>query len=118
MAENITIRKRLAAPVGAETKRPPPAPRHLSKEARAMWRQITDVWAMDPAGEALLRGALEFWDTYQAARAELAAVGLTFTNANTGNISPHPLVKTAKDAFHAFRLTIKQLGLELEDVHG
>ncbi len=124
MAENIPLRRRRmtsptneAEPPVVTTAPPPRPPSGLSREARQLWRRVVETWVMDPAGEALLRGACEAWDRYQAARQELAAAGQLTVTLASGAVRAHPAAKLADDAFHSFRMTIKQLGLELEDVH-
>jgi P27 family predicted phage terminase small subunit len=115
MAENIPVRPRRSrsAPVPAPVKavEVPPAPEHLSDEARDLWERIVGEWELDVGSLPILRGALESWDAYQECRRQVAADGPTFTTEN-GMIRQHPAAKLALDNFGAFRQAMRQLGLE------
>ena len=115
MAENIPQRPRRrsrAAP--PPTLRPvevPEPPEHLSCEATALWAEIVSQWELGPDGLAILRGALESWDAYQACRRQVAEDGPTFVTEN-GMVRQHPAAKLALDSFGVFRQAMRQLGLE------
>ncbi|MGE0554340.1 MAG: P27 family phage terminase small subunit [Gemmatimonadales bacterium] len=94
----------------------PPAPTHLSKPSREVWRAVARGWELDPAGWLVLRAGLEQWETYQRAREELAkAATVTVTSSGTGVPRAHPAAKVAVDSLREARLCFAQLGLELPD---
>jgi P27 family predicted phage terminase small subunit len=114
MAENILKRSRrgAAAPPPVRVVDVPDAPAHLTGEARGMWDEIVTEWAIGADGLPLLRAALESWDLYQAARAQVAQDGPTVTTGEGGMVRQHPAVKTQMDALREFRMCFRQLGLE------
>lgn len=113
MAETIPVRPRRGTtpppPVRAVVV--PKAPGHLSKEAAKLWREIVNEWDLGPDGLAILRGALEHWDTYQACRAAVVRDGVTF-QTESGLIRANPAAKLGNDAYSQFRMGMRQLGLE------
>lgn len=118
MAEGIPIRPKRAqaapAPVPLRAYVTPQPPKHLSREARALWRSIVSEWVLGADSLPLLRGALESWDFYQSCRAEVARDGATF-KTESGQIRQHPAAKMGHDAFGAFRMAMRQLGLQPEE---
>lgn len=115
MAENIPARTRrnrnAQPPPPLEAVEAPDPPSHLSEEAAALWRDIVDEWVLGPEALPLLRGALEQWDNYQRCRAQVAQDGPTFTT-ESGMTRAHPAAKLALDSFAAFRMALRQLGLD------
>jgi P27 family predicted phage terminase small subunit len=116
MSENIPIR-----PLRSDKPSPRPAlvqstkpPAHLSKESKALWREIVGAWVLGPDGLAILRGGLESLDTYHVCRVQVAKDGPTF-RSETGQIRAHPAAKLALDNFAAFRQAMRQLGLQPEE---
>lgn len=94
----------------ASTGQVPPPPAGLSAEAAEAWRRVLETGVLDATELLILRGALEHWDTYQRAHAELAAGPLTVD----GKVNPVALI--ARDAYPAFRSAVAQLGLEVLDL--
>lgn len=90
----------------------PEPPAHLSRECQQRWIEIHEGWKIGPEARELLRGALEQWDQYQQAREVLRREGPTVTNEDSGHVSKHPAAQVAKEAFSAFRLAMKDLGLQ------
>jgi P27 family predicted phage terminase small subunit len=112
MAENLPTRPRQGEQGTATAEGPPTAPPHLSEEAGAMWRSIVEGWVLGADALPLLRAACEQWDSYQAARAVLAAQGPTVATGDGGMVRVHPAAAVAKDALREFRMCFRQLGLE------
>lgn len=112
MAETIPVR-----PLRDSTSRTieviPRAPKHLSKESRALWDSIVEKWVLGPDGLAILRGALESRDCYETCRAQVAKDGPTF-QSKTGRICANPAAKLSLDYFAQFRMGMRQLGLDPE----
>ncbi len=90
----------------------PRPPRHLARASKQVWREVVARWELDPGGLMLLRGALECWDTYGRARAELAAAAAVTVTSDTGVTRAHPAHKVAMDALSECRQCWRQLGLE------
>ncbi len=111
MAENLPTRPR-SAPRRGPNDRAPSAPKHLSAEAKRIWRSIVAEWVLGPEALPLLRAGLESWDLYQACRAELRKAGPTIVSPRSGMVRQHPSVKTGNDALTQFRQCFRQLGLE------
>lgn len=116
MAENIPVRPKRsqAAPPPVREVEIPPAPAHLSAEARELWDTTVKEWIIGAPDLAILRGALESWDAFQACRKEVERDGPTF-RTDTGQIRAHPAAKLALDNFGAFRQAMRQLGLQPEE---
>lgn len=118
MAETIPIRPKRGRPAPVappvQAVRIPTPPKHLSREAKAMWREITGEWVLGVDALGILRGALESWDSYQQCRSQVAKDGPTF-KTETGMIRQHPAAKLALDSFAAFRQALRQLGLAPEE---
>ncbi len=95
-------------------KRQPPAPDHLSSEAKEWWLRVIREWEIDTAQLPILEVALGAWDRLAEARQQIAEDGLTFMNQETGVRHAHPAVSIERDARREFRLAWKQLGLETE----
>lgn len=91
----------------------PKAPKHLSKESRALFNDIVETWVLGPDGVALLCGALESHDAYEQCRRQVVKDGPTFKSP-TGRICPHPAAKLSLDYFAQFRQAMRQLGLDPE----
>lgn len=113
MAENIPIRPKRNEPRPIRIVESPRAPKHLSAESRKLWNDVVKAWILGPDGLAILRGALESWDSYQACREEVKRDGQTF-RTDSGQIRQHPAAKLSADYFTAFRQAMRQLGLDPE----
>jgi P27 family predicted phage terminase small subunit len=88
-------------------------PRHLSKESKKIWQNITEGWVMEMDGLVLLQVALEAWDRIQAARAEVDRDGLIITDPS-GRRRPHPGLQIEKDQKLVLLKAWRQLGLDIE----
>ncbi len=88
------------------------APRHLSKEARRIWRDILMGYDFngDVAGLRILQASLEAYDRAQAARAEIDRAGMTVAGRD-GQLKPHPLIPAERDNRHAFIAGLRALNL-------
>lgn len=89
-------------------------PSHLSKEAKAIWRDIIEEYSIeDVAGLRILRVALEAYDRAQAAREAIDSEGMTVKD-KFQQIKPHPLLPIERDSRAAFLAGLKALNLDLE----
>ena len=89
-------------------------PRHLSAEARKIWREILSEYQIeDAAGLRILRVSLESFDRAQAARKAIDKEGMTVTD-KFGQKKPHPLLPIERDSRAAFLAGLKALNLDLE----
>ena len=91
------------------------APRHLSTEARSLFRSITAAYLMEPHDLAVLVVGLEALDRANAARRAIDADGLTVLD-RFGQARPHPLLTAEVQARSQFLAGMKQLGLDYEPV--
>ena len=91
------------------------APTHLSTAAKRLWNDILDVYAIDddPAGQIILRVALEALDRSQEARKAINKAGITVTGRD-GQVRSHPLLTVERDNRAAFLAGLKALNLDLE----
>ena len=93
-----------------------PAPRHLSPDARKLWRAIVAEFAIDDAaGLAILRAALDAYDLAATAATAIAADGPTFRD-RWNQTRAHPLLPVLRDQRAAFLAALKQLGLDVAPV--
>ena len=88
----------------------PDPPKHLSEEAKGMWRSLAGEWVLGFDALPLLQAAAEQWDAYQSHR-QAVLKKPTFTS-KTGNTRANPAHKMANDALREFRMCLRQLGLE------
>ena len=112
MAETIPTRIRRNGRVTRDA--PPKAPKHLSREGKQLWNEITGSWVLGPDGLALLRHGLEARDQYEVCRKQVGADGPTFVT-ESGQIRAHPAAKLALDYLGEFRQALRQLGLQPEE---
>jgi P27 family predicted phage terminase small subunit len=90
------------------------APKHLSKEAKKIWKEILAEYSIDDAaGLKILRVALESYDRTQAAREAINKDGMTVTD-KFNQIKSHPLLPIERDSRAAFLSGLKALNLDLE----
>jgi P27 family predicted phage terminase small subunit len=95
------------------------APKHLSRDAKRIWRQINSTWDLQNAPDALLilRTALESFDRLQQARSVLDIEGVTVKSKTaTGDIKilKHPALEAEKSARGGLLQAFRMLGLEFE----
>ena len=90
------------------------APKHLSAEARKIWREILAEYSIDDAaGLRILRVALEAFDRAQAAREAIDRDGMTFLD-KAGQVKSHSLLPIERDSRAAFLSGLKALNLDIE----
>ena len=113
MAAGIPVRRRRGRTVQqpVQAVELPDPPRHLSREAQAMWTELTSEWVLAGDSLPLLRAGLENWDSYQLHR-KAALKKPTITNKTTGSVRANPSHKMAIDALREFRMCFRALGLE------
>ncbi len=83
-------------------------PRHLSTEARGLYRSFADDWDLDGAALLILQTALESFDRMRGAQALIKKHGLTVKGR------AHPAVQIERDARLAMLKALRQLNLDLE----
>lgn len=89
-------------------------PKHLSAEARRWWRAIMDDYEIDdPGGLLLLQTAMEAFDRMRSAQRAVEVEGATQED-RFGQLKPHPMLTTERDARSQMILALKGLNLDLE----
>ncbi len=86
------------------------APRHLSADARQMWREIIaeyDGWGV--AELSILCSALEAFDRMRQAQKKLGKS--LITEDKYGQVRPHPCVAIERDSRKAYLRALNQLGI-------
>lgn len=91
----------------------PRAPRHLSREARALWQDVVKEFDLERHHLAVLERACESLDRLRQAQAEIAADGITVTD-RYGSPKAHPAIAIERDSRIAFLRAVRELGLDLE----
>lgn len=87
-------------------------PKHLSPAAKRWFREIaTDFSITDRAGLLLLQQAAESWDRAALCREAIATDGATIKD-KFGQLKPHPLLSTERDAKSSFLNALKHLSLD------
>lgn len=89
----------------------PLAPAHLSKEARAWWREVVTAYELAPHHVKLLRCAAESWDRMQEARAALAKHGTTYVD-RWKQPRTRPEVQIERDSRTLFMRACRELNLD------
>jgi P27 family predicted phage terminase small subunit len=89
----------------------PKPPTHLSREARALWREVVREFALEPHHVAILRVSLEAFDRCETARTTIQELGTTYVD-RFGAPRKHPLVSVEEAARIAFLRGMRELGLE------
>lgn len=90
----------------------PRPPKHLSREAKVLWKRLLGEWRVDDPGSlAILVVGLESLDRCQTARKVLVAEGMSVKD-RWGVAKVHPLCQVVRDAEAAFRSALRQLGLD------
>ena len=95
-------------------------PKHLSRDAKRIWRQICSTWDLQNSPDALLilRTGLEAFDRLQQAREVLDKEGVTVntkTAAGEIRVLKHPALETEKAARAGLLQAFRMLGLEFEN---
>ena len=92
----------------------PKAPSGLSKRSRDLWVAVLADYDLGAAELEVLRGALESLDRADEAGEVLKRDGLS-TVDRYGSPKAHPLLDVEQRCRTAFRQSVRQLGLEVED---
>lgn len=93
---------------------PPPAPKHLSAEARRWWAALQEENDIaDQAGLLLLQSALEAFDRMKAAQQAIKKDGLTFAD-RFGQLRINPATTVERDSRAAMLAALRALNLDLE----
>ena len=87
------------------------APRHLTAATRRWWDDVTAAFDLEPHHLRLLQQAGEAWDRGQAARAQIALEGMTWTD-KSGAPHPHPCVAIERDSRLSFARLLRELDLD------
>jgi P27 family predicted phage terminase small subunit len=87
-------------------------PKHLTAEARRIWRNMVAEWQFDDATLMILRQALEAFDRLNQAREAITRDGLTILGPSGQRA--HPALLVEKDSRNALLRAWRQLGLDVE----
>jgi P27 family predicted phage terminase small subunit len=91
----------------------PDAPKHLSREAKALWRNINADYELDAASQVILEGSLEAFDRMRQAQEAIKTHGITVLDRfSQQKQAPATLVE--RDSRTALLRGLKALGLDLE----
>lgn len=93
----------------------PPCPRHLSKckGAVSIWQQVAGDYELEERHLRLLELACTQYARAEACRERLDKDGLTVAD-RWGQLKEHPLRAAEKQHSEAFRLLMRELGLDIE----
>jgi P27 family predicted phage terminase small subunit len=92
--------------------KPTAPPRHLSTEAKGIWRSVLAEYSLEVRHEAVLMAALESWDRMREAQAAIRKDG-AYTEGRFG-LKAHPALAIERDSRTAFLRAQRELGLDLE----
>ena len=95
------------------TKKPPRAPKHLSREAREWWVSVRSEYVLEPHHVHLLTMAAEARDRCTEARKALAEHGITFED-RFDQPRARPEVAIERDSRMAFARMVRELALDLD----
>jgi P27 family predicted phage terminase small subunit len=89
------------------------APRHLSPEARKLWRSVNDAYDLEDRHRVILTAACEAHDRMKAAGEILDKTGLLVI----GRFGPksNPAIAIERDSRLAMLRSLRELGLDLDD---
>ena len=89
-------------------------PKHLSREAKRIWRQLNATWQFESDSLLVLRVGLEAFDRLQDARRILSEDGLTTKMGQDegARILKHPALEVEKNARSGFLQAMRLLGIE------
>ena len=88
-------------------------PKHLSREAKKIWRTINHERVMPDSYLVILRVSLEAYDRLQAARKILDEEGIYY-KTETGYKREHPCLRIERDARSGFLAAWRQMNLNME----
>ena len=86
-------------------------PTGLSDQAAGVWCAVLAEWVLGAEELLVLQGALESWDAYTVARAQVKREGPVVTS-RSGVAKRHPALLVARDSFRDFRDSFRQLGID------
>jgi P27 family predicted phage terminase small subunit len=92
-------------------KTPTKAPKHLSRESAAWWREIHSRYEMQSHHTRLLTLACEAWDRSTQAREALATHGTTYIDRFKAPRA-RPEVGIERDSRLAFARLVREIGLD------
>jgi len=91
----------------------PTAPKHLSKDAKTLWRSILAEYDLQVSEQTILKTALENYDRMQLCRQQIANEGATILTP-TGMQKPHPALQAEKNATSAYLQSMRLLNFNEE----
>lgn len=94
------------------TPKPPPSAKHLSSEARSLWRSVLADYSLEPHHLAILQAACEALDRTAEARAAIERDG-AYVEGRFGT-KAHPALSIERDNRTQFLRALRELGLDLE----
>jgi len=90
------------------------APKHLSKEAKALWARLLKEYNIeDEAGLLILQTAMESFDRMRESQAIIKTEGMQVTD-RFDQKKAHPLTTVERDSRAAMLAALKALNLDLE----
>ncbi|HKZ12960.1 MAG TPA: P27 family phage terminase small subunit [Solirubrobacterales bacterium] len=95
----------------------PVAPGHLTKDARALWRELVEEYDFEPVELATLTLALEAYDHAATARRRLKRDGRIVVD-RFGQPKAHPAATIHKDALATWARLMAQLRLPADEDDG
>ena len=97
--------------------KPKKAPKHLSKEASALWNKLLNEYDIaDEAGLLILQTAMEARDRMAECQTIIKTEGMQVAD-RFGQMKAHPLTVTERDSRSAMMQALKQLNLDLEPLN-
>jgi phage terminase small subunit len=90
-----------------------PAPQGYTTEARRLWRQVVQGWALDPPALVILDSACRALMRVRQAQELLGRDGIVMTD-RFGQPKPHPAVLVERDSKQTLLRNIRALNLDLE----
>lgn len=91
----------------------PRPPRHLSRMAKAWWREIASNWRLDAHHLAILSHAATCMDRAEVARKIILEKG-AFVPDRYGAQKENPAIKAERDSMALFARLVRELGLDPE----
>jgi len=88
-------------------------PKHLSKEAKTIWRTILKDNDLEKGRLVVLKTALEAYDRLSEARKVIDETGLTY-KTESGYMRPNPALQIEKEACSRFLQAWRMLELGME----
>src|SRR5262245_61418996 len=95
----------------------PAAPAGYTPAAKRLWTDVVSSWQIDPAALTILAVGCEELMRKDAARAIVDREGMALSD-RFGQSRAHPMLAVERDARAGLLRALKQLGLDLEPIHG